>query len=111
MMKSVKIINGLLVIFAVNLLAGCTWVKLTPEGEKVRVLSVTEISSCKKLGKTTVSLKSTIAGFERNEEKVKKELEILARNRAMDLGGDTVVPVSEISEGQQTFGVYRCVSP
>lgn len=110
-MKTVNVINVLLMIFSVNLLAGCSWVKLTPEGEKVRVLSVTEVSSCKKLGKTTVSLKSTIAGFERNEEKVKTELETLARNRAIDLGGDTVVPVSKISKGQQTFGIYRCVQP
>lgn len=104
--------KSVFVVFMVAVIAtGCTWVKLTPEGEKVRVLNQTEVKSCKKLGKTTVSLKATVAGFERNVEKVKKELEMLARNRAMDLDGDTVVPLTEIENGQQSFDIYRCVNP
>ena len=100
------------IVLAVSVfVSGCTWVKLSPEGEKARVLTESEVASCKKLGKTTVSLKSKVAGFERNVEKVKKELETLARNRAVDLDGDTVVPVSEIENGQQTFSVYRCINP
>ena len=100
-----------MLIFFTTVLSACTWVKLTPEGEKARVLSQTEVNSCKKLGKTMVSVKATIAGFEREEEKVKKELETLARNHAMDLNGDTVVPLTEIKNGQQTFTVYRCINP
>lgn len=92
-------------------LTACTWVELTPEGEKVRVLSQGEVQSCKKIGKTTVSLMSEIAGIERNKEKVKKELEALARNTAIDLKGDTVVPASEIIDGKQVFDVYRCINP
>ena len=100
-------------VFVIVMLAfivtGCTWVKLTAEGEKARVLSRPEVAKCKRLGQTTVSLKSTIAGVERNAEKVKKELETLARNHASDLNGDTVVPETEIKNGQQTFSVYRCI--
>lgn len=93
------------------ILTACTWVDLSPEGEKVRVLSASEVTSCKKLGKTIVSLKDKIAGFDRSEEKVQKELEALARNSAVDLKGDTVVSASEIKDGKQTFDVYRCVNP
>ena len=89
----VKSAIGLLAVLL--LVSGCTWVKLTPAGEKVRVLAKSEVGSCKKLGQTTVSLKATVAGFERNAEKVKKELETLARNHADDLKGDTVVPETE----------------
>lgn len=92
-------------------LCACTWVKLTPGGEKVRVLSAAEVSSCKKLGKTTTTLKDKIAGVSRGEKKVKQEMEALARNTAADMGGDTVVPVSEITDGRQTFEVYKCVNP
>ena len=92
-------------------LTACTWVKLTPEGEKVRLLSTSEVKSCKKMGKTTVSLKDKIAGFERDREKVQKELEALARNSAIDLKGDTIVPASEIKDGKQVFDVYRCINP
>jgi hypothetical protein len=89
----------------------CTWVKMTPEGQKVRVLAADEVSSCKKLGQTEVSLKDEVAGFKRGEEKVKKELEALARNSAANMDGDTVVPITDIEDGKRTFAVYRCVNP
>lgn len=99
------------ILLITMLVASCTWVKLTPEGEKVRVLSVDEVSSCKKLGKTTTTLKDKIAGVKRNKSKVEKEMQALARNSAADMGGDTVVPVTEIQDGRQTFHVYKCVNP
>ena len=93
------------------LLCSCTWVKLTEEGEKTRVLTTAEVKTCKKLGKTTVNSKATIAGVERSEEKLQKELETLARNSASDLNGDTVVPLGTPVGGKQVFEVYRCVNP
>lgn len=98
-------------IFIALSIVSCTWVKTTPEGEKVRVLSTDEVSSCKKLGKTEVSLKHRVAGFKRNQDKVKTELETLARNTAVNMDGDTVVPVTESNEGKQTFAIYRCINP
>ena len=52
-----------------------------------------------------------MAGFKRGEEKVKKELEALARNSAANMDGDTVVPITDIEDGKRTFAVYRCVNP
>lgn len=101
----------LAIILLALVLPACTWVKLTPGGEKVRVLSADEVQSCTKKGKTNVSLKADIGGIERNREKVKTELETLARNSAAELNGDTVVPASEIENGKQTFTVYRCINP
>jgi len=100
----------ILILFS-TMLTACTWVKLTPEGEKARVLSPTEVHRCKKLGTTTVSVKATILGFERNKKTIGKELETLARNRAMDLKGDTVVPQTKIEKGQRTYIIYRCTNP
>lgn len=91
------------------LVSSCAWVKLTAEGDKVRVLEPQEVSSCKSLGSVTVSLLDKVAGVKRNQQKVEKELKILARNNAVGLGGDTVVPDSGIKDGEQTFKVYRCV--
>ena len=99
------------ILFLAFALSSCTWVNLTPGGEKVRVLSADEVHSCTKKGKTTVSIKADVAGIERSPEKVKEELEVLARNSAVDLNGDTVVPTSEIEDGKQTFDVYRCINP
>jgi hypothetical protein len=97
------------IVLCTLLATACTWVETTPGGEKVRVLDADEVTSCKKLGTTTSALKDKIAGVNRSAEKVKKELETLARNTAADLGGDTVVATSEVLEGRQTFTVYRCV--
>ncbi len=91
------------------LIGGCSWVKTTAEGEKVRVLDHSEVTTCKELGHTTVSLIDKVAGIDRDPEKVAEELRILARNSAARIGGDTVVPISAISQGEQRFSVYRCV--
>lgn len=94
------------------LLQACAWVELTPDGRKTRVLSAAEVANCTKLGTTTASLKADIAGFERDPEKVREELEVLARNSAAaDLKGDTVVPVGAPKDGKQVFEVYRCINP
>ncbi|MDH5182118.1 MAG: DUF4156 domain-containing protein [Gammaproteobacteria bacterium] len=100
-----------LILAIAAILPACTWVTLTKEGEKVRVLSDAEVGNCKKLGNTTATVKNTVVGFERNEKKMTKELEDLARNAAVNLNGDTVVPSSGIKDGKQTFDIYRCVNP
>ena len=96
----------LLVLSAI--ISSCTWVELTKEGKNVAVLSETQVKNCKFLGKTTVSIKADIARIERNKEKVAEELEILARNNAVNMNGDAIVAITEVNKGQQVFNVYRC---
>ena len=90
-------------------ISACAWVKLTPGGEKVRVLDAAEVGSCKSLGTTTVSLLAKVAGIKRNEDEVSKELSLLARNAAADIGGDTIVPSTPIEDGKRTYEVYKCI--
>ena len=98
-----------LVVLLCLSVSACAWVKLTPDGEKVRVLDVAEVSTCKELGNTTVSLLAKVAGFNRNEDQVAKELSMLARNAAADMGGDTIVPISAVQEGKRSYAVYKCI--
>jgi hypothetical protein len=95
------------------LVMGFKWVKLTAEGEKVRVLEATEVASCRKLGKTTVPVRAKLIGIKRNEKKVKRDLEYQARNSAAaDFeAGDTIVVISAVTDGKQKFDVYKCVNP
>ena len=91
------------------LAGGCTWVKLTTPGEGVRVGTVAQVASCRKLGATHTKTSTRIAFFSRSPRKIDSELESLARNEAADMGGDTIVaqgPTS--SEGRRSFDVYRC---
>jgi len=105
MLKSITLIFA-----SAILLSGCATVKLTPAGEKVRVLDPNEVTSCKNLGRTRASVTAKVI-FERPEDSVSEELQTLARNSAVGMGGDTVVPLTVIEDGAQTFVVYKCVNP
>jgi len=103
-----KICKTIAGMSALAVLSACTWVKPTPEGEKVAVSDRAGVEHCLREGELIASLKSRVGAFERNPGKVAGELETLARNEAVSMGGDTVVAESEISEGRQTFGIYKC---
>jgi len=100
----------LTLIAATVLLSACSGIKLTTGGEKVRILDPNEVSSCRKLGKTSNAVTARVV-VERPEEAIAKELRVLARNSAAGMGGDTIVPLTVIENGQQTFEVYKCVNP
>ena len=90
-------------------LCACTWVDLTAEGEKVRILSREEVSKCKKVGQTTSTTSAKLAGIKRHDNAILDELNNLARNSAINLNGDTIVPEGEMENGKLTYQVYRCV--
>lgn len=104
----IRLRNAIMGGMAGLVLSACTWVDLSPEGEKVVVLTEEEVAQCEKVGQTVVMLRDSVAGFKRSDEKVRKELNTLARNSASEIGGDAVVPVGEPENGRQTFGVYDC---
>jgi Domain of unknown function (DUF4156) len=101
--------KNLIIVCSVALLSSCTtWVKVTPMGETVRVVqSQRAVESCKRIGKVNAKVVSRVV-IERDEEKVAVELANLARNEAGMLGGDTIVPISEIYDGRRAFAVYQC---
>ncbi len=97
-------------IIALLTLASCSWVSLTRQGDNVRVVSVSDVKGCKTLGQTKVSLRDYILdGVKRDENKVARELTILGRNSAAEMGGDTMTPATEVINGSQSFDVYRCM--
>ncbi len=97
-------------ISAAMLLSACSSLKLTEGGEKVRVLDPAEISTCKNMGRTNTSVTARVV-IERPADTVAKELRTVARNSAARMGGDTIVPLTVIENGQQTFVVYKCINP
>lgn len=89
--------------------AGCSWVTLSPSGAKARVLSTQEVTGCQKTGTTTVYTKAAFGPIDRADSVVSDELSRLARNAAEGLGGDTIVPITGVEKGNQTFDIYNCV--
>lgn len=99
------VVSGL----AVLLLSACTFVKMAPGADSVRVVAVGKnMSACEKRGEVVVSVKNRLGPYERDAMRVRDELETLARNEAPSLRADTVQPKSEPSDGEQRFLAYRC---
>ena len=88
-------------------LSACTWVHMAPGAKAVRVVTATP-SGCEQRGEVEVSVKESIAFYDRNSLRVRDELETLARNEAPGLGGDTVQPLDGYEDGNQRFAVWRC---
>jgi Domain of unknown function (DUF4156) len=89
-------------------LSACSWVPLTDEGARVQLRTLEQAQACERKYRVTVSVKDRIAGIARNEDKVRGELETLARNEAARAGGNAVAAESEPTDGSQVFLIYRC---
>ena len=96
-------------ILAVLFLAtsACTWVHMAPGASAVRV-AATAPSGCEKRGEVEVSVKHSVAFIERNQLRVREELETLARNEAPGLGADPGHPRAPPTAGSQRFAAWRC---
>jgi len=96
-----------LILPLATLVSACTWVHMAPGASAVRVVGSAP-GGCEKRGEVEVSVKHSIAFIERNQLKVRDELETLARNEAPGLQADTVNPLGEPSGGSQRFAAWRC---
>ncbi len=87
--------------------SACTWVHMAPGASAVRVVSGPP-AGCERRGEVEVSVKHSVAFIERNELRVREELETLARNEAPGIGADTIHPLAEPARGSQHFAAWRC---
>lgn len=90
-------------------LSACTFVKMGPGADEVRVIAQgAPPAACEKRGEIDVSVKDRLGPYERDELRVKDELETLARNEAPSVSADTIQPKSDPADGAQRFIAYRC---
>jgi hypothetical protein len=107
-----KLINKIILATTIGaVFAGCAVPELNKGGVKARVLEIGDVSSCRELGKTSASVLDKILGIDRSMTTMKEELETISRNTAANMGGDTIVPLTKIVNGKQSFLVYKCVDP
>lgn len=98
-------------LLLIPLVSACTWVKMAPGGAEVRVARAgQDLGACEKRGEVSVSVKNRLGPYERNNIRVRDELETLARNEAPGLQADTVMPKGEPDDGEQRFLAFRCGS-
>ncbi len=98
-----------LFLFSALFVSACSWVDLSKEGEKIRVLETSEVSTCKHLGQTTANTQEKALGVRRHDKAINQELTALARNAAAKMGGDTIVADGPEVGAKQTFLIYKCV--
>lgn len=92
-------------------LGACTWVKMEPDGARVRVLATDAATDgCTARGEIGVSVKDKVGLYRRNDIKVRDELETMARNEAVSLSADAIKPLDEPYAGEQRFAAFRCGS-
>ena len=100
-----------LLLVPILLLGACTWgITLDDAGKQVRTAWNGDVSQCRDLGKVTVSVMDHVGPVDRNDIKVRDELEVMARNEAAKMNADTVKPLGEPVDGEQAWGAYQCGS-
>jgi hypothetical protein len=90
--------------------AACQWVPLTPEGEQVHVVTASDVVSCKELATVTGKTTVTVGPMARDEAKVAREVEALARNEAAESGANAIVPKGPLDWDHRAYAAYRCES-
>jgi hypothetical protein len=97
------------VLFLALPLAACSWgIKLDSGGEKVRTAWNGDVAGCKGMGQITVSVLDHVGPVDRSGLKVRDELEVMARNEAAGMSADTIKPLGEPRDGQQSWSAYQC---
>ena len=89
-------------------LAACQWVPVTEEGAGVRVVSAGEVAGCKELATVTGQSAITVGPMARDEEKVEREVEALARNEAAKSGANAIVAKGPLDWDTRSYAAYRC---
>jgi len=101
----------LLLLAPLMLFGGCTWgINPDPGSSSVRTVWSGEVTGCRDLGKITVSVMSRVGPFDRNDIKVRDELQVQARNSALGMHADTIKPLGEPMDGSQAWEAYVCGS-
>jgi len=91
-------------------LGGCAsnLIEVRPGSEKVTVAEPGQVSHCVAKGETTVSVLSKVGFVSRSIEDIDANLLQLARNSAVDAGGDTLVLGKRADVGRRSFAIYKC---
>ena len=93
---------------ALSLSACAPFVPLKPAAETVQVSNLETTSACTLKGSVRVKVLNKIGPVTRDEGKVIIELNTLARNSAVEQGGDTVAAAGPIVDGEREYKVFSC---
>lgn len=110
MNASRKLSSIMIPALLVTALSGCAS-RLIGErigADQVAQAEASQISKCQSKGKVNVSVMSEVGFYTRSAESVEANLLQMARNAAIDNGGDTVVKGTSSEYGKRIFDIYKC---
>ncbi len=95
---------------AACMLSACTWVKPVEGAGEVALIDLADAADCQRLGTTTSITASKVGIVDRSDMKVAEEQLTLARNQAVNMGGNAIVEDAEADEraGEKRFIVFAC---
>lgn len=76
--------------------------------DQVALKEANQVTQCASKGKLTVSVLAEVGFITRRPEDVEANLLQLARNGAIDKGGDAVVKGNSSEYGKRTFEIFKC---
>ncbi len=88
-------------------LPACTFVKMAPGAQQVKVLAAAP-AGCEARGEVVVSVTHKVGFYERDALRVRDELEVLARNEAPRLAANRISPIGPPADGEQRWAMWRC---
>ena len=101
-------LNHYALCLSIICLSACTFIEPTKEGKDVTLVKSFNVKDCLKLGTTNATVTHKVGILIREDEAVTEDLIIVAKNRAAELGGDSIVAKGPAVEGKMSFDVYKC---
>jgi hypothetical protein len=109
MVQSAFSIHRLMLIsLTAAITTACTLVEPAPGSEAIKVTSQEQVSGCDLLGQANTQVLDKVWFVERSEEPIAENLDTLAKNEAVRMGGNALVAAGEIKEGRRSYNVYKC---
>ena len=96
------------IAISLPLISACQWVKPEQGSDNVALMDSDQVTECKKLAHTFSYVQEKIACIKRNDDAMREELVILAKNMAHKMEGDAVVPKEPLEKGKMGFDIYQC---
>lgn len=88
-------------------IAACSFVELKPGAENVIIFEGND--RCEAIGQTEVNVIVTAIGIDREAATIAEELQTLARNDALQLQSNAIWPITQVTNGEQTYRIMRCL--
>jgi Domain of unknown function (DUF4156) len=102
-----KTVYCFVLVVSAMVASACSWVKVSEAGKQVHILPASRVADCVKIGTISTSVKDKIIGIERNNDKVRTELDRLARDQAVLMNANSLVRAA-IKDGEGSYIAYRC---